>query len=190
MISFYNGQITDILPNNLKATPDVQALSYAVKEAMQKLQEYAMKSRVYAAIQDLTDKILDTLAVELRVQYYSEDLPLDTKRNIIQNTMLWYRYAGTPSAVEELVSTVFGIGTVTEWFNFAGGPGTPGTFTIETSAALTPDILAFFNVMIKKVKNTRSHLSRIDILSDIQEMKYYAAGIVSIPKVIIRDSGL
>lgn len=190
MINYKDAEIIDILPSNLKETADVHALSYSVKKAMQKLQTYAINSRIYANIQGLPDSILDVLAIELRSQYYSEDLSLEIKRNIIRNTLLWYRNSGTPYAVEELIKTIFGTGKIIEWFDFEEEPRTPGTFIIETSAPMEPNSISSVTSAIKNVKNTRSHLTKILFKSEINEKQYFATKNVFMPKVIIRDSGL
>lgn len=190
MINFYDAQITDILPDNIISSPEVQALSYAVKVQVQKMQDYARQGRSYAAIQDLQDNILDELAIELRAHYYDETLPIETKRNIIQSTLMWYRYAGTPTAVEELIATLLGTGKVIEWFDYEGGQGTPGTFEVETKAQLTLDTVNKFTSMIQKVKNIRSHLTKIYFIGDSYEDKFNAEGMVYLPKITIKDSGL
>jgi phage tail P2-like protein len=190
MISLYDSEISNILPININSSPDVQALSYAIKIQMQKLQDFAKQGRSYAAIHELQHNILDELAIELRAHYYDEALPIETKRNIIQNTLMWYRYAGTPLAVEELVSTLLGSGKIIEWFNFEGGAGTPGTFEIETKAQLTLDTVNKFTSMIQKVKNIRSHLTKIYFIDDSYESNFNASGIVYIPKITVKDSGL
>ena len=103
---------------------------------------------------------MDLLAVELDTQYYDTSLPIDSKRNLIKGTLVWYMSAGTPSAVEELVTAVFGEGEVKEWYEYGGDPY---FFKIETNAYLTPDINAQFAKMILRVKNARSHLEAIEI---------------------------
>ena len=41
-----------------------------------------------AVIDELPERILDVLAVELRTPYYQESMNLETKRNIIKRTLL------------------------------------------------------------------------------------------------------
>ena len=70
----------------------------------------------------LPDEILDLLAVELKTQYYREDLPQDTKRELIRQTIPWYMQAGTPSVIREYLGTVFDGGKTEEWFSYGGKP--------------------------------------------------------------------
>ena len=106
--------------------------SYAIQQEHQRLLRLADRTRTLAVIDELPEKILDVLAVELRTPYYQEDMDVETKRNIIKRTLLWHTKAGTPSAVAELIEIVFGEGDVVEWFNFESY--TPGTFDIITTS--------------------------------------------------------
>lgn len=187
MINFYDSQITDILPVNLKATPDVQAFSYAVMKANQKMQAYALKSRIYAAIQELPDSILDTLAIELRTQYYKQDMPIETKRRMIQETMQWYSYAGTPYAVEKLIIALFNTGEVVEWFDYGGEPG---HFKITTeNHNISGDAVASFNSIIERVKRKSSVLDAVEITLSAYMNTYYGAILHTGDFITIKQEG-
>lgn len=172
MINLYDGQITDILPENIKDDVQVQALSHAIGQANQKLMDYAKLSIIDTAINELPDEVLDLLALELRSQYYTQSLDIKVKREIIKNTLVWYTKAGTASAVEEMVNTVFGYGKVTEWFDYNGEPF---HFKILTDTVLTEDITDLFSSAINQVKNVRSVLDAIDIVRS-SEQTLYAGG--------------
>lgn len=185
MIKIDEGELLNVIPSNMK-TPEIIAISHALKKGFHKAQELANRTRTYSIVQNLPDDILDVLAVELRTMYYSEDLPLNKKRDIIQNTLLWHHKAGTPYAVEELVKTLFGEGKVIEWFDFKEGPGQPGTFDIETEAISNPDIIDEFVQIIKKVKNTRSHLRKIKTLRLIEGNYFSACRVSCNSRIVIR----
>ena len=119
MIKYTESEMLQVMPEPLKYKAEVVALSYAIKRAIGKMVGYAERASVYAAIDKLPEDILDLLAVELRAQYYDEDMDISIKREIVKKTMLWYHRAGTPSAVEELISAVFGEGEISEWFEYA-----------------------------------------------------------------------
>ena len=160
MISYYDGQITDILPGNITKKPEVKALSYALQQACRLLYRYSRRLYIYSNLDEQPEEVIDLLASELRTQYYRSTLDLDTKRRLVKNTLIWYMSAGTPQAVEELVSVVFGEGEVKEWYEYGDKPY---YFKIVTNAILTLEMNDFFSIMIRRVKNTRSHLRAIDI---------------------------
>ena len=142
----------------------------------------AAHTRTMAVIDELPERILDVLAVELRTPYYQESMNLETKRNIIKRTLLWHTKAGTPSAVSELIEIVFGEGRTEEWFDYTEGPYTPGTFDIITNARMTEEMANYFLSIIQRVKNTRSHIRRILVEREMEMHETVASGVVSSPK--------
>ena len=172
MINFYDGEIKDILPSNLMEDPAAQAFSYALREGTRLLNRYTQLCYVYCSIDTAPNDVVDLLAKELRTQYYSDALELDVKRGLVRNTLIWYMTAGTPAAVEELVGIVFGEGEVSEWYEYGGKPY---WFKIKTNAILTEDMNTFFSDMIRRVKNTRSHIEAIEIHRTIEQTIYAGA---------------
>lgn len=170
MIDFRDSQITQILPEALANLPEVQALSYALMKSNQRLVDYCKNISVYAVIDELPEDILDLLAIEMDTQYYDETLPIEKKRELVKGTRIWYQHAGTPSAVEELVASVFGTGEVSEWFNYGDDPY---YFKIATDVEVTPDIVSRFNTIIRRVKNVRSHLRGIEVRRRINGNMYF-----------------
>lgn len=168
MTNLYDGTLADLLQNQLKHNPEVEALSYAVLQETRRIMDEAKQTRTISMIDELPEEILDVLAVELRGPYYREELPIERKREIIKNSLAWYAKAGTPAAIAEMAAAIFGSGDVVEWFDFDPnhGVGVPGEFDIETGAAIQDpetymeEILA----VIGRVKNVRSHLRQVHFL--------------------------
>lgn len=190
MADLYTALVTDIMQNDSAYDVEVQALAYAVRLEKQRIMREADKTRTVAVIDGLDESILDALAVELRSPYYSEDIPVSQKREIVRNTLLWFSKAGTPAAVAEMAAAVFGSGQVVEWFDFDPSDGeiVPGEFDIETGAEMQ-DPVAFMPVIegiIDKVKNVRSHLRAVKFLRIVNDPEETAALIQSYPTVTVR----
>lgn len=173
MINFSDGELLDILPSQMKSDLDMQCLSHALKIAIQNLLSYESGTMTAIFIDQIPEKIVDVLAVDLRTQYYDQSLPLETKRNLVKNTLTWYMTAGTPAAVKELVASVFGKGDVVEWFEYGASPF---YFKIQTDAILTNEIMEYFSEMIDRIKNVRSHLDFVEIDRTIPQTLYAGAG--------------
>ena len=187
MIKLKDSEILDIVPLALKDSPEVQAISYALKRGMQKLQTYADSSCVYATIDKVPEQILDVLAVELRSMYYQLDFPVNVKRQIIKNTLSWHRKAGTPSAVKQLVENIFEEAIVEEWWEY---DGEPGTFNILIPTIVTQENLKSLNRMIRKVKNVRSHLREVRAISRVINKEIFVgAKQVRHMHIIAREEG-
>ena len=190
MADLYTALVTDIMQNDSAYDVEVQALAYAVRLEKQRIMREADKTRTVAVIDGLDESILDALAVELRSPYYSEDIPVSQKREIVRSTLLWFSKAGTPAAVAEMAAAVFGSGQVVEWFDFDPSDGeiVPGEFDIETGAEMQ-DPVAFMPVIegiIDKVKNVRSHLRAVKFLRIVNDPEETAALIQSYPTVTVR----
>jgi len=183
MIKLSDAELTTVLPPFLKENNDVQALSYAFKKGMEKMLYFAGLSALCADIDTLPDEIVDLLALELKSQYYDESMDIDIKRDIVKNSIAWYAKGGTVSAVDEMVQTIFGEGEVVEWYEYGGDPG---TFYVNTSTELSPDVIKSFNEIIDKVKNIRSHLTNVKINREIKSPCYATLYNCRIPHIIIK----
>ena len=175
MIDYYQGQLTDILPANFTQNPKMKAMSHALRQGCRMLYQYTRRLYVHTALDSQPEEVIDLLAAELRTQYYKSGLDIEAKRRLVKNTLVWYMTAGTPEAVEELVSAVFGGGKVQEWFEYGGQPYY-FKVTADTPLAFTPEKDSIFRDMLKRVKNARSHLQSIEICREESLEIYAAAG--------------
>ena len=170
MIDLYNSDITDILPEVFSYDPKVIALGYAIQKAMQRLITYCKNIGVFSAIDTVPEQVLDLLALELNTQYYDNSLPVETKRSLIKNTLVWFEKTGTPAAVMELVESIFGSGELEEWFEYGGDPY---HFRITTSnVSVTDEMVQLVEQLVNSVQNVRSHLEEV-IVEIVESMDLY-----------------
>lgn len=188
MIKFTEGGLIDVWPEK---DPEVEALSYALQQQFIALKEHADQMQCFSNVEELNETVLDYLAIELQAMYYEQSMDLDKKREIIKNTMKWHIYAGTPAAVSEMVNVIFGTGRVVEWFDFENPEERiPGTFDIITDAGFSKDLIARFNKTIKKVKNARSHLRKVNIERKNDATVFIAGRSVLHANISIHDHGI
>lgn len=170
MISLYNSNITDILPEALSGRAEVISLSYAINKAMQRLIDYCQNISVYAAIDTAPDDVLDLLALELHTQYYDDSQSIEVKRSLIKNTLVWYMKTGTPASIEEAVAAIFGDGEVEEWFEYGGEPY---HFKVRTSNInSTDEMIQQLTDIVVTMKNVRSHLESV-VVEVMQQLQLY-----------------
>lgn len=174
MISYYDGQLADIMPASVMGSPEAKALSHALQQACRLLYRYSQRLYIYASLDEQPEEVVDLLALELRTQYYRNTLDLETKRRLVKNTLVWHMGAGTPEAVEELVATVFGEGEVEEWFEYGGQPY---CFKVRTDAILTEGMADYFSKMIRQVKNARSHIDSVEIHRTVGQEQFAGTGL-------------
>lgn len=171
MINFEDSEIKDILPISIRSGVKAQAISYAIKQQIQRILLYAKRARLYAAIDELPEEILDLLAVELRTQYYNQEYSADTKRRLVKNTLLWYTKAGTPAAVQELIEVIFGDGVVIDWYDY---DGEPGYFKVQTTnMSVSGDKQQEFLDLLDSIKRESAWLDAVEIISDGILQPYY-----------------
>lgn len=161
MIDFYNGQITDILPDNLAGSPVVSAVSYAISNMVKKIVDCSVRAGIYASIDMLDEEILDLLAVELRTKYYGDWLSLQEKRAVVKKTLLWYCMAGTLFTVQELTDFVFQDARIEEWFQYDSAPFLFRLMVNVISQDISLEKYLKFLQALYEVKNTRSHLEAV-----------------------------
>lgn len=122
MIELKGSRFTQILPYNLSSQTQTRALAYAIGIQVDKLLVMAERMVIWADLDRVPEQLLDYLAAELRTPSYSEDYPVQVKRDLIQKSFLFYTSMGTPWAVDELVKAIFGNGLVEEWNEYGGQP--------------------------------------------------------------------
>lgn len=181
MIDYYNGKMTDIMPDSLKHGPEAQAMAYAISNMLQKLLDLSLKSGIYASIDWLDEEAIDLLAVELRTKYYGQWLTLEEKRKIVKKTLLWYCRAGTLYTVQELADFVFQDAKVEEWFQYGGSAYLFRIMVQVISQDISLEKFLEFLQAVYGVKNTRSHLEAVIYTCHKEtEVKAVAAGGVGI----------
>lgn len=121
MIDFYHGEITDIMPYNL-ISPETQALSNAVSQAMRRLKDFSSACHMYGELSKVPEPVLDLMALELNTQYYDQTMPRKLKEQLLTQTTAWYMHAGTPEVLREFLGTVLEGGEIREWYEYGGKP--------------------------------------------------------------------
>lgn len=176
MTNLYDGQITDLLNNGFRYNPETIAVAYAVREEKRRILALAARTRLMSAIDNLDERILDILAVELRTPAYQDSFPLDVKRTLVKGTLPFYAKLGTPSAVNWLIQTIFGAGHIEEWWDYDGYPHHFRAYVgSDGSAAITPENLQNFRRMVASVKRLSSWLDDIVTFTTMAPAKVYPA---------------
>ncbi|TGV01264.1 phage tail protein I, partial [Mesorhizobium sp. M00.F.Ca.ET.186.01.1.1] len=123
MVDIYSVSLADILPENLKADPQVQALAEAITPELQVIAQAINECLLLPRLDELPEDIVDLLAWQYHVDFYDSSLPLEKKRELVKQANTTHRYKGTPWAIDKVVSTAFDEAVVSEWFEYGGEPG-------------------------------------------------------------------
>lgn len=165
--------LVDILPDNLLADKQIYATAKALDKELQLIAEDCKQVMHLSRIDELPEPVVDLLAWQWHVDFYEEGMDLPTKRRMVKRSIAWHRRKGTPSAVEEVATTVFGRAKVSEWFDYSGEPY---HFRIDLlEAPGLPDKINEIARLVETVKNTRSVLDGIHFNQQLDDAEYYEA---------------
>jgi len=157
-----NVSILNLMPPNIASDKNVkmaaQAFDEVLRDIIKKIPNVAVISNLI--LNKIVDEVLiDLLAWQFHVDFYDPKMPINIKRELVMKSLDWHFRKGTPSVVEDLVTTVFSKAEIQEWFEYEG---LPYRFRIYTEEQLpNVETLENFIQAIKSVKNTRSWFDTI-----------------------------
>ncbi|MGP1575240.1 phage tail protein I [Selenomonas sp.] len=166
--------LLDILPQNLLRDEQIKAAAQALDAELQKITAATKEALLLPRLDELPEAVIDLLAWQWHVDFYEPNMSLETKRQLVRESIAWHRLKGTKAAVEKMVQAVFRGGVVTEWFEYGGEP-----YHFRVDILSAPQITAenttrLLNV-INASKNIRSWLDEITYRRDLQDSIHYAA---------------
>ena len=110
------------LPSVLHSDVSTEALAEVTAEALENRIIENNKGMVYITIDIQEEELLDILAKDFKVDWWSADYTLQEKRDILKKSWHVHRLLGTKAAVESAISSVYGSAHVEEWFEYGGDP--------------------------------------------------------------------
>lgn len=172
-----------ITPDNLLcALPDVLcndesmlALATSIAAELTALSNESTLATIYANIDTLPEAMLDTLAYDFKVDWWSYDYTIDEKRRTLKASWYVRRHLGTKSAVERALSAIYENSEVIEWFEYNGEPY--HFRLIIPVDELTLDLSKHSKVLslINYYKNLRSVLDEVEYYGSSSSAPLYAA---------------
>ncbi|WNF36399.1 phage tail protein [Bacillaceae bacterium IKA-2] len=154
MINIHNIKLLDLLPPNLRSDPDIIAASSGLDSDYWIMADEAKKCIILPRIKELSGPVIDLLAWEFRAPFYDTSLPIEIRRDIVENSLRWHSLKGTPQAVESAVTTIYSDAELLEWFNYNGDP-----FLFKIVLKYREKLsISKLNQVINATKNKRSKL--------------------------------
>lgn len=147
-----------LLPSSISYDQNIMSLARAVNEEIEQFITKIPTVLLWPAISVLEEPLLTHLGFMLHVDWWDEAWTLEAKRLFLFRQILLHRRKGTPWAVEEAVSLVYGPARLREWFQY-GGP--PGCFLVDLEileTGLSQDDVNKIVWMIGKYKRKSQHI--------------------------------
>lgn len=186
--------LKELLPSSITHDPDVLAAAEAIDGELRKATASIPNVSIIPRMREIANSaIIDLLAWQFHVDFYDPSFSLGKRRDLVCKALDWHTRKGSPSAVEEVVTTVFSDAEVTEWWDFedaesAGygergyGEGSyggidhvsdPYYFRVTTNDPIEDEsTIATLIEAIWSVKNTRSWLEGIFALKKFEATSY------------------
>ncbi len=158
-----NIDLLSLQTSQMQQDPTVIALCSALNPQFQELGEEVTACLIYSRIDYLSDEILDELAWQMNVDWYDSTANIDVKRNLLKNSIRLHRIKGTPQAIIDAATTVFGKTKLQEWFEYGGNPYYFKMDVDVTETGASPAELKKLDALIDAYKNKRSWLEMLNI---------------------------
>ncbi|PWK16054.1 phage tail protein I [Tumebacillus permanentifrigoris] len=177
MRSLLDIHLLELVPPNLRRDSDVEALAEAINQQLLAITQAIPTVAILQSLDSLSAEMVDELAWQFHVDFYDPTLPIEQRRELVKKSLAWHRRKGTPAAVEELITTLFGEGHVEEWFDYGGAPF---SFRVHTNnKSVTQERALEFTRAVNSVKNARSILEKV-VVGDSENFPLYYGGAIHI----------
>lgn len=173
--------VKDLAPDSLLKDENTKYIMESIDYVIRKIWfENKDKYKLFSRLNSMNDQEIELMLWEMHVDYIDENLNKEQKTDLIKESLLNHMIKGTPAAVENVCSIIFGNAKVTEWFEYNGDPG---YFRVSTLGSLQSeeDYKRVIEV-INTYKNTRSWLEGLMFERNYKNNLYF--GILQSKKTI------
>ena len=109
-------------PVALREDTSIAALADAVAGVLAERREEIDRLRIYSAVDQLEEPLLDILAHDFKVDWWNPNYSLAEKRRTLKGSWQVHKTLGTKAAVVTAVAAVYPDAQVLEWFEYGGRP--------------------------------------------------------------------
>lgn len=163
------------LPEVLQKDDDMYALATGIAQQLSaRLSEIEMV-RIYTRIDELPEELLDILAYDFKVDWWSPDYSIEEKRRTLKANWYVHRQLGTKGAVERALSAIYPDSEVIEWFDYEGDPYHFKLIIPVDETELDPTKHKTVLSLVDYYKNLRSFLDDVEYHGSGSSAKTYAA---------------
>lgn len=174
-----NFDLLELQTSYLQQDATIQAFCKALTPYLEDINKSIEQTYLYGRIDELDEETIDELAWQFHVDFYDYTLPLEKKRNLVEISPTLHKIKGTPKAVIDAVSTVFGRTKLKEWFEYGGEPYFFGLDIDITDQGATQENFKKLDTLIEAYKNKRSWVEYIHFYLTTMGKIIFAAATIS-----------
>ena len=108
--------LNDIIPASIAEDKNVMAICRTIDPQLQEVSQSIREAFIVSRIDELPENVIDLLAWQWHVDFYEPDLPLETKRELVLESIRWHRKKGTKSAIISALEKLGFVPTIKEWY--------------------------------------------------------------------------
>jgi phage tail P2-like protein len=180
--------LADISPQSLLADPMVKAILDGITVELKSYTQDLAQLLIIPNIKTLNVDVLEHVMAMFKVDFDDDSLPIAQRRKMLLQSLQWHAIKGTPAAVENLITQVFGKAVVQEWWQYGGSPY---HFRILTSDTIVDPIeIAKINRFVGIAKNARSQFDGIFRAASAKAQEYEGVAIFRFRSQTIRAKSL
>jgi len=166
--SLRDARITDALPRVLFTQDWVKALSGALGLLHEKILDYADGSQIYTGLDNVSEEVLDAVAVNWKIDWYDTSMTLEQKRRVVQSALTVRRLMGTPAAVRMQADAIYPGTELEEWFIYDGDAGYYRLFVNITDTTEESPVIAIsaeeMERRLASAKRWSAHLENLSFM--------------------------
>ena len=191
--------LNDIVPPSISGDRHIQAIISATDPQFQKVSQSIREAFIISRIDELPENVIDLLAWQWHVDSYEPDLPIETKRGLVRDSVRWHRKKGTKSAIKTALEKLDFVPTFLEWFDIGTAPHTFEIYWHYRENDLNvfflgPDTEEILTRVVEITKPARSKLIQLIVAPIPPDMKehacYWDKCIWGHPSIELHDWGL
>lgn len=161
-----NIEFIKLLPQFMRDDLAVKGLAAGIDKIIPGLHAAIKTLPTWDSIDQLSGSELDALADELNILWYDKTATIEVKRSLIKDSDKVYAHLGTKWAVENVIRSYFGDGSIEEWFEYGGEPG--HFRVLSSNPSVNNESLTEFLNLLEKVKRASAKLDGISITLDAE----------------------
>lgn len=166
------------LPPVLATDDNTEALAYSTAQILEMRLGEIRTLRLYSRIDELPEELLDILAYDFKVDWWSADYSLEEKRRTLKESWYVHRILGTKAAIERAISAIYPETTVEEWFEYGGEPYHFRLWINLTDDDVDSERMRRVLDRLNYYKNLRSHNDGIRYFTDLDATPQVTANVM------------
>ena len=191
--------LKDIIPPSISGDRHIQSIISATDPQLQEVSQSIREAFIISRIDELPENVIDLLAWQWHVDSYEPDLDIETKRELVRDSVRWHRKKGTKSAIKSALEKLDFVPTFLEWFDIGTKPHTFEIYGHYRENDLNvfflgPDTEEILTRVVEITKPARSKLIQLIVAPIPPDMKehacYWDDCIWGHPRIELHDWGL